>query len=246
MKLKVIGSSSKGNAYILETETDSLILDCGVRYKEIQQALDFNMTSVQGCLLTHSHGDHSKSAKDVMRAGIDTYMTLDTATAINAEGHRVELINAGTQFSVGDFTVLPFPTEHDCPGSVGFLIQYKPTGERLLFATDTYFIRHRFNGLNYLLIESNYCKDILDANVEAGKVPFSLKKRIIESHFSLDNLKGFLKANDLKEVRKIVLIHLSDGNSDAARMVREIKELTRVDTEIAEPGKVIELVMCPF
>ena len=151
MKLKVIGSSSKGNAYILETETDSLILDCGVRYKEIQQALDFNMTSVQGCLLTHSHGDHSKSAKDVMRAGIDTYMTLDTATAINAEGHRMELINAGTQFSAGDFTVLPFLTEHDCPGAVGFLIQYRPTGERLLFATDTYFIRHRFNGLNYIL-----------------------------------------------------------------------------------------------
>lgn len=246
MKLKVIGSSSKGNSYILETDTDSLILDCGVRFKDIQQALDFDLTSVQGCLLTHSHGDHSKSVKDVMKAGINTYMTLDTVAAIKAEGHRMELINPGTQFNAGDFTVLPFPTEHDCPGAVGFLIQYRPTGEKLLFATDTFFIRHRFNGLNYLVIECNYCREILDENIKAGHIPKSLKDRILKSHFSLDNLKGFLKANDLKEVRKIVLIHLSEGNSDSVRMVREIKELTKIDTEIADPGKVILLDLYPY
>lgn len=246
MRLKVIGSGSKGNAYILEAPTGRLLLECGLPFKIIQQALEFDLTSVDGCLLTHSHKDHSKSAKEVMRAGINTYMTLDTATAINAEGHRMELIKAGTQFSAGDFTVLPFLTEHDCPGAVGYLIQYRPTGEKLLFVTDTFFIRHRFSGLNYLIIECNYCREILEANIEAGHIPESLKNRILESHFSLDNLKGFLKANNLKAVRNIVLIHLSDGNSDAARMVREISELTKKDTEIAEPGKVIELNMYPF
>ena len=246
MRLKVIGSGSTGNAYILESPTGRLLLECGLPFKVIQKALEFDLTSVDGCLLTHSHKDHSKSVKDVMKAGIDTYMTLDTATGINADGHRMELINAGTQFNVGDFIVLPFPTEHDCAGAVGYLIQYKPTGEKLLFATDTFFIRHRFVGLNYIVIESNYCLDILKANVETGRIPESLKNRILESHFSLDNLKIFFKANDLKDVRQIVLIHLSDGNSDAARMVSEIEELTKKETMIAEPGKVIELVMCPF
>jgi len=246
MKLKVIGSSSKGNSYILETPTGSLILDCGVRFKEIQKALDFDLASIHGCLITHSHKDHSKAAKDVMRAGIDAYMTLDTATAINAEGYRMELITVGRQFSVGDFTVLPFPTEHDCPGAVGYLIQYRPTGEKLLFATDTYFIRHRFNGLNYILIECNYCLDILKANVEAGRIPESLKNRILESHFSLDNLKAFLKANDLKAVRQIVLIHLSDSNSNASRMISEINELTKKETVVADSGMVIDLDLYPF
>ena len=181
-----------------------------------------------------------------MKAGIDVYMTQETAIAINAEGHRLNIITAGTQFNVGDFIVLPFPTEHDCAGAVGYLIQYKPTGEKLLFATDTFFLRHRFSGLNYVVIECNYCLDILKANVEAGRIPESLKNRILESHFSLDNLKIFFKANDLKDVRQIVLIHLSDGNSNATRMVSEIKELTKKDTVIAEPGKVIELVLCPF
>lgn len=246
MKLKILGSSSRGNCYLLQTPTGTLILDAGIRFKDIQRALDFNLSRVFGCLVTHSHMDHCKGAVDVMRAGIDTYMTLDTATTIKTEGHRLNIIRVGKQFNVGDFTVLPFPAEHDCPGAVGYLIQYKPTGEKLLFATDTYYIRHRFAGLNYILIECNYCKDTLDANIEAGLIPLSLKNRLIESHFSLENVKGFLAANDLRAVKKIVLIHLSDGNANAAQMISEIHDLTKKDTEIAEAGKVIELEMCPF
>lgn len=115
-----------------------------------------------------------------------------------------------------------------------------------MYATDTYFLKNKFAGLHYILIECNYCLDILKSNIEAGHIPESLKNRLLESHFSLNNVKGFLKANDMGAVRKIVLCHLSDGNSDAARMVREIKELTGRDTEVADAGKVIELEMFPF
>lgn len=246
MRLKVLGSSSHGNCYLLQTPTGTLILDAGIRFKDIQVALDFNLSRVFGCLVTHSHMDHCKGAGDVMRAGIDAYMTPTTSTSIKTEGHRLNIIQAGKQFRAGDFTVLPFPTEHDCPGAVGYLIQYRPTGEKLLFATDTFYLRHKFAGLNYILIECNYCKETLDANIEAGLIPLSLKNRLIESHFSLENVKGFLAANDLTKVKKIVLIHLSDGNANAAQMVREIHDLTKKDTVIAEAGKVIELEMCPF
>jgi len=61
---------------------------------------------------------------------------------------------------------------------------------------------------------------------EAGLVPPALKKRILKSHFSLENVKEFLKANDLSRVQEIWLLHLSDGNSDAERFKREIQELT--------------------
>jgi len=57
-------------------------------------------------------------------------------------------------------------------------------------------------------------------------VPPALKKRILKSHFSLENVKEFLKANDLSRVQEIWLLHLSDGNSDAERFKREIQELT--------------------
>ena len=68
------------------------------------------------------------------------------------------------------------------------------------------------------MVECNYAADILQANVDAGKVPESMRNRLLRSHFSLDNVKKFLLANDLSKVREIWLIHLSDGNSDARKI----------------------------
>jgi hypothetical protein len=53
-----------------------------------------------------------------------------------------------------------------------------------------------------------------------------IKKIPIKSHFSLENVKRFLQANDLSRVQEIWLLHLSDGNSDETRFKREIQELT--------------------
>ncbi len=247
MKLKVIGSSSKGNCYVLETPTGSLLLDAGVPFREIQKSLDFNLSRVCGCLVTHEHQDHCKAVRALTFSGIDCYMSMGTLKSVESlNAHRLMPVISGMRFDLGDFIILPFDTQHDCAQPLGYLIVYRLTGEKLLFATDTYYIKYRFNGLNYLLLECNYCKDILDLNIENGYIPLSLRKRLLESHFSLENVKGFLSANDMTNVRKIVLIHLSDGNSNAEQMVREITELTKKDTEVAEAGKVIELEMYPF
>jgi phosphoribosyl 1,2-cyclic phosphodiesterase len=55
MIVKVLGSSSKGNCYIVETATDKLIVDAGIPYKEIQKGLNFNFKGVVGTLVTHEH-----------------------------------------------------------------------------------------------------------------------------------------------------------------------------------------------
>ena len=68
--------------------------------------------------------------------------------------------------------------------------------------------------------------DILNENLKAGKVQGFRKKRIIQSHFNLENVKNFLVANDLSQVREIWLLHLSDQNSDAKQFKKEIMELT--------------------
>lgn len=245
MKLKVLGSSSSGNCYILETPTGSLLLDCGISFAEIKKGLGFNLSPIKGVLLTHLHQDHSKGIKDAIRAGLDVFSSSGTINELGLSNRAYKVFN-GRQFEIGDFTILPFDTQHDCIEPFGYLIQYKPTGEKLLFATDTYYIKYQFTGLHYIIVECNYCPDILKSNVEAGKVPESLKNRLLSSHFSLDNVKEFLKANALAHCRKIVLIHLSDGNSDERRMLAEIKELTGIDTEVAEAGKNIELELFQF
>ena len=46
MVLKVLGSSSHGNSYILENDREALLLEAGVRFASVKQALDYNITKV--------------------------------------------------------------------------------------------------------------------------------------------------------------------------------------------------------
>jgi phosphoribosyl 1,2-cyclic phosphodiesterase len=200
------------------------MLECGIPYKQIQRHLDFKLSDISGVVISHEHKDHGKAAKDILRAGVEVYTSEGTASALGLSGHRLHRIKARHQFKVGTWTILPFDTQHDAKDPLGFLLA--SGSEKLLFATDTYYIRYRFNGLTHLMIECNHSADILQANVASGAVPQALKNRLIQSHFSLDNVKEFLRSNDLSRVREIHLLHLSDGNSDAVRFKREIQALT--------------------
>jgi len=106
-------------------------------------------------------------------------------------------------------------------------------GGRSVRLTDTYYIRYRFRGLTHIAVECNYSLDILKRNVDAGTVPKELKSRILKSHFSLENVKKFLQANDLSRVKEIWLLHLSDGNADAERFHKEIFWLTGKRVHVA-------------
>jgi len=142
--------------------------------------------------------------------------------------------------------VLSFETQHDAADPRGFLIKYRPTGEKLLFLTDSYYSKYTFSGLNYILIECNYIKETLDANIEAGYVDERMKPRLLQSHFSLAHVKEFLQANDLNQVREILLLHLSSMNSDSIRMIKEIKKATGITPKIAESGLEVNLDLYPY
>ncbi|EGD47084.1 beta-lactamase domain protein [Ruminiclostridium papyrosolvens DSM 2782] len=237
MKIKVVGSSSSGNCYILQSPTGKLIFDCGMPWKDTLKALNFDLSNVVGCLVTHCHKDHSKAILDVLNNGI-TVLTDKNTASITGTQYSLIGVEHNSQHVMGDFLVIPFNIEHDVP-SLGYIIKYIPTGETILFATDTYMIRYNFKGLNYILLETNYCKDTLDKNVADGFIDVSMKKRLLKSHFSLENVKIFLDRTDLSKVQKIVLLHLSDRNSDSDRILREVSKYA--DTVIAEPGMEIIL-----
>nr|HRO18749.1 hypothetical protein [Ferruginibacter sp.] len=76
--------------------------------------------------------------------------------------------------------------------------------------------------------------------------PKFLRDRIFKSHMSLATCKGLLQANDLRQVNNIVLIHLSDGNSNAEKFKREVTELTGKMVHVAEAGMCIPFTKNPF
>jgi len=225
IEIKALASGSRGNCYRVTDGSTPLLLECGLSIREIRQGIGFGLTEIAACLISHEHKDHSKAVQDVMKAGVTCCMSQGTAEALEVTGHRLQLLRARTQVRIGTWTVLPFETQHDAAEPLGFLLANQ-AGEKLLFATDSYYVKYRFQGLTHVMLECNYADDILAANVAAGAVPAGLKDRLLQSHFSLANVKEFLKANDLSRVEEIWLLHLSDGNSDAATFKREIMELT--------------------
>ncbi|MTI83474.1 MAG: MBL fold metallo-hydrolase [Firmicutes bacterium] len=232
IEITAFASSSRGNCYRVTDGQTTLLLECGIRFKEIQRGLNFQVSEVSGCLISHEHKDHCKALADITKAGIDCYMSQGTSEALGVTGHRIKPIKAKQQFKIGTWTVLPFDTQHDAQEPMGFLMA-NSAGDKLLFATDTYYVRYLFRGLTHLMIECNHSLDILRDNVTSGAVPVGHKNRLMRSHFSLENVKEFLRANDLSKVQEIHLLHLSDGNSDAERFKTEIQSLTGKMTFIA-------------
>ncbi|MGV8131378.1 MAG: MBL fold metallo-hydrolase [Candidatus Pacearchaeota archaeon] len=228
----IIGSSSKGNCYILKTTEDVLILECGLHYRDIYKALDFNVSNVAGCLITHEHKDHSKEAKMlVSKMGINVFASSGTLEAIGIKDHhRAKTVKAKEQFTIGKYTILPFDVQHDAKEPLGYLIQHPEIG-KLLFVTDTYYIKYKFNELNYIMIECNYSKEIIDRASEEDRIHPALRRRLLTSHLSIENLKQFLDANDLSKVKEIILLHLSDSNSNEKQFINEVQKLTGLPTK---------------
>lgn len=234
MKITSLASSSRGNCYLIQDGVSSLLIECGVDLKKIRKHI--KLSDLAGCLISHEHQDHSKYAKEIIKyTGIWTSAGTLSELDLGPYDYRATAIKAGETYKIGSYLVVPFDVQHDAKEPLGFLIYSTETEEKLLFATDTYYIKNRFKGLNYIMVECNYASDILKANIEAGKIPKAVAKRLFESHFELENVKSFLKAQDLSTVKAIYLLHMSDGNSDAARFKKEIQELTGSPVYVCDP-----------
>lgn len=100
--------------------------------------------------------------------------------------------------------------------------------------------------MNYLLIECNYNSEIAKENMQTGIINKTRYTRLLGSHMSMENVLKFLKANDLKYAKNIILCHLSNDNSNESIMQNKVYETTRIPTAIAKPGLEIEMKIYPF
>lgn len=240
MKLTVIGSSSSGNGYIIQDHEEALILEAGVSLSKVKQALGFDVNKVTGVLISHLHGDHSKYARDFENC----FPVYSNASVIEAKGLRKTVeIFPEKGFKAGNFKVYPFTAAHDVP-TLGFLINHSKIGT-LMFLTDSFLCEYRFENLNHIMIESNYIDEILDENVRNG-LHYKVKERVMTSHMSLQTTKHVLLNQPLESVYNIVLIHLSENNSDPKQMYEEIAKSTGKPISIAKPGLEIELTKNPY
>lgn len=206
--------------------------------------MDFDYIGAFACI-GHGHQDHISQAKRLCNAGIDVYASSATISGHGHESHRMKTIEVGDQIKVGDFKIKAFNLKHDVP-CLGFMGDHPESG-RFVYISDTYYVPYKFPDVVHYLVECNFDEDVLAERISVGSIHYSLRDRVFQSHMSLQTLLQMLKNNDLTKVRTICLLHLSEQNSNAKRMLEEVKKVAPfADVYIAEKGLTINLDKIPF
>ena len=229
---------------MLKGTQESLVLEAGVKLQALKKAMGFNLSSVVGCCISHQHNDHAGHAFDYSEAGIRLLAPQECLEAKQINRRNSVAVEQGKGYRLGGFTVYPFNVLHDVP-CVGYVITHAECG-KVVFFTDTYACLYAFKGVNQYLVEANYCDERLEANIASGKVPLSLRNRLLTSHMEIGNTIAFLRRNELKGVRNIVLVHLSDGNSNEEQFIERTVEATGKRVYAAKAGMVINFDVQPL
>ena len=229
MQLTVLGSGSSGNCYLLHNKAECLVIEAGLPFKEVKKSLDYDISGIKGIIVSHCHGDHAKYCDEYAKAGIPIFKAYEIMTP---------------DISFGNFYIKPFKVEHDVE-CYGFVIHHREIG-KLVFITDTFYVQYRFTDANHIMVECNYKQSILDENYYSGVIHKALRDRTMKSHFELENVKTFLKENNSHHLKSVVLLHLSDRNSDAKLFKEDCQRVTDKPTYIAESGLSINLDLVPF
>ena len=228
MDIKVIASGSSGNAYLIGDGKTRLLLDAGISFKRIQVGCGFRTSSIDACLVTHRHGDHAMAIPKLLQRGIKVYSNANVAGIYKG----VQVLTALKEFTINTLRILPFEVEHDVE-CYGYQVTSTVTGEKLVYITDSAYVKYTFSGLTHIMIEANYAQEIIIDNARKERIPLYLAERVIETHMSIETLLELLRANDMSKVRQIYLLHLSDGNSDAAAFRRQVRRETGAEVYIA-------------
>lgn len=234
MRLFVIGSGSSGNCYLLENETECLVIEAGLPYSEVKKAIDFQTRKIVGVVVSHKHQDHSGYLKDYYSTGIKIFKPYEDFSKVD---------------SFGGFEARPFPltdkqgkfmhTNHD--GSecqcFGFHISHKEMGI-FIYASDAELIKWVFKGAKHFLVEANYSTDL----VERDSAKYEHQ---ITGHMNIDTTCRFLKKNNNSNLKTVTLCHLSADCGNAEDFKARAEEVVDCDVYIAKKGLEINLDLIP-
>lgn len=239
MTFETVASSSSGNCYIVRAPgRKPLLIEAGIKFKEIQKAANFALSGFEACLVSHAHGDHAKSLDQVLSAGVTVFASPETCAG--RKHHRLRPIESYAWFTtpgVHPYEVLPVVAVHDCPGTMAFLV--RAGKESLLYLTDSSYSLNKFTNVTILAVECNHSEELLKENAQKGNIETDRFRRTMHGHMSLERLLKFLHSCDLSATKEIHLLHLSDPNSDEAAFKLKVQSEFGIPVYIA-PKKAIQ------
>ena len=199
----------------------TLLLECGLTFKELQKRLGYGVAGITACLVSAmSTKTTPKPPHSCCKAGVPVYMSEGTAAAhkdaMDAahahQGRRGAAVRtpdrravphlSTTRRSRSGFSLRTAAPRNGCSG------RWIP---RNLGVTA--------DRLTYIAVECNYEESLLN---RSDRIPSVLKERIRHSHFEVSDVIRWLHKQDLSGVLTIWLLHLSAGNSRAEAWQREV------------------------
>ncbi len=227
------GSGSSGNCYYVGNTESAILVDAGINSRSIVKGLEEagkNIRNIQGILITHDHIDHIKGLPDItQKFNTKVFATAKTWEAIqqnrftrNVRPGCFQEIESEKTFTIGSFSITPFPVSHDAADANGYSIS---NSQRVLsIATDLGYISSvaaaYMKRSNILVLESNYDEEML----ENGPYPAYLKDRIRgnNGHLSNEQTAHFLAENIHPELTHVFLAHLSDHNNKPEKAINTV------------------------
>ncbi|MCH6548182.1 MAG: MBL fold metallo-hydrolase [Gemmatimonadetes bacterium] len=225
MKLAVLGSGSRGNAFVVTANGCSLLLDAGFGARTIVQRAKkagVDLRALVGIVLTHEHGDHARGAAPIARKlGCPIYASAGTLSALGdrLDGTTCKRITPHEPITLGPFTVNGCRTSHDAAEPMAFVVG--ANGAKLGLAYDlgrpTAAVRYLLRGVTTLLLEANHDEILL----RTGPYPPSVRDRIAGMGGHLSNRAAGELLAELchRHMRSVVLVHVSErcNRRDIAR-----------------------------
>jgi phosphoribosyl 1,2-cyclic phosphodiesterase len=229
---KPLASGSGGNCYFLSDGKTNVLLDAGIPIAKIKEKLNFKLSEVDACFVTHEHKDHCKAVPGLTAAGVPCWMTEGTSLDFKTLLVRsmIETMTVTRYYSeppswrqMGTFNVAAFETYHDAVDPCAFVLCGE--GCNCLYLTDSALFNYHIPRLTHLFVECNYAEADLKRNVAIGKIPQAQKDRVVRSHMGLETLIQLLSGMDRSLLKEVWLLHLSAGNSNEADILSGVKEV---------------------
>ncbi|MCF7853411.1 MAG: MBL fold metallo-hydrolase [Candidatus Pacebacteria bacterium] len=214
--LTVLGSGSRGNGIVVQSDDASILIDAGFSSREIQRRMctvGLENLKLDAVLVSHEHSDHVKGLRVLAKQlDLPVFCNRGTGEVIKDRGlspDQLSLFSAGASFTIRDMTIEPFSIPHDAMDPMGFIIR-TPT-HKVGIVTDLGHVSrmacHHLRECDILVLESNHDLDMLRQSTR----PWSLKQRIISrhGHLSNDDSMALLQQILHPRTKHVVLAHAS-------------------------------------
>lgn len=231
MRFASLGSGSKGNSTVVESDTACVMVDCGFGLRNACTRLERigkSPEDLTAIIVTHEHSDHWKGIGALSaKYNIPVYLSAGSLKAKQIQSGEAlfNCIDSHRDFYVGDICIKPVPVPHDAREPIQYILSNGKV--QLGILTDLgHFTPHvvsSYSKCDALLLECNYDDDML----LDGPYPRFLKDRVsgMFGHLSNRQAADLLLALDLSRLKTLVIGHISAKNNDVSLIKAAIEPL---------------------